>query len=83
VILHKDLKGGTFVRLYPSVKINLNYQAVTVSIGGLWAVLQNVDHSIMISCDIETVHACVIEGRSFVIIFCGGSPEQTGRSRAS
>lgn len=33
VLLHKQLKGGTFVRLYPSVQINLNCRAVTVNIG--------------------------------------------------
>lgn len=53
-MLHKDLKGYTFGRLYPLIKINLNYQAVNVSIGGLWAVPHNVDHSIMASCSVVT-----------------------------
>ncbi len=52
-------------------------------LGGLQAAAQNVGHSIMISCDIKTVLACVIEGKSFVIMFCDGSPEQTGRAHAS
>lgn len=74
MILHQELKGGMFMRLFLSGKINLEYQAVTVSIRGLCTVSQ---HSIKI------FYACVIKDTSFVVTFCDGSPEQTGRSRAS
>ena len=87
VLLHKQLKGGMFVRLYPSVKNQSKLSSSDCEywpiLGGLQAAAQNVGHSIMISCNIKTVHACVIEGKLFVIMFCDGSPQQTGRAHAS